>query len=207
MSAEKANKKNIGIILLAAGESSRLGTPKQLLLYADRTLLQHSLQVANSSIANQIIVVLGAYADSIKRGIDHNVADVVINKEWQEGIASSIRLGISTLIQKSPSVEGAVVMVCDQPCITPNVLNHLITAHYTTGKPIITCSYADTYGPPTLFHKNMFPHLLNLKGDVGARSIIRQHANEVEVILFPEGNLDIDTEADYKNITKRESEL
>ncbi len=194
------DKKNIGIILLAAGESSRFGEPKQLLPYAGQTLLQHGLQVANDSIAHPIIVVLGAHADIIKKEINSGSTQVVVNAEWQEGMASSIRCGITALVGISAFTEGAILMVCDQPYINSTLLNILIETHENSSKPIIACSYAETFGPPTLFHKSIFPELLQLKGDVGARSILLQHINEVEVVLFPEGNLDIDTKADYQKL-------
>jgi molybdenum cofactor cytidylyltransferase len=203
----KKSGKNIGVILLGAGASSRLGTPKQLMLYDGQTLLQHSLQVAGSSIAHPVVVVLGAHADTIKRDIDSGDAHIVVNATWQEGMASSIRYGINALVRINPFAEGAVLMVCDQPFVTASLLNDLITARQLSGNPIITCSYAGTFGPPTLFHKSIFPELLQLKGDVGARSILRQHANEVEVISFPEGSLDIDTKEDYQKLSKGNREL
>lgn len=201
MSTEKIKTTNISVILLAAGESSRLGRPKQLLPYDGQTLLQHSLQVANASNAHPIVVVLGAHADAIKGETDNNTAHVVINAEWQEGMASSIRSGIKALVEISPSAEGAILMVCDQPFVTPSLLNDLIAAHHGTGHLIVTCGYENMFGPPTLFHKSMFPELLRLKGDTGARSVLRQHADAVEVIPFPEGNLDIDTAADYQKLS------
>jgi molybdenum cofactor cytidylyltransferase len=205
MSAEKANGKNFGIILLAAGGSSRLGRPKQLLHYDGLTLLQHSIQVAGSSSAYPLIVVLGAQADTIKKEIDSFGVTVIINAEWQEGMASSIRAGINALSDEHPSAEGAILMVCDQPYVTAFLLNDLIVAHHNTGKPIVACSYANTFGPPVLFQKRLFPELLQLKADTGARSVLKQHANEAEIISFPEGALDIDTEVDYQKLKdKRE---
>jgi molybdenum cofactor cytidylyltransferase len=202
MRGEKNLATNIGVILLAAGSSSRLGTPKQLLQYEDETLLQHSLQVARASNVNPIVVVLGAKAELIMSRIDVGSSIVVINDKWQEGMASSIRCGINSLLKESPGIEGAILMVCDQPFIYPDLLLQLITKQQLTGKPIITSSYADTFGPPTLFHKTIFSELLQLKGDVGAKSILRLNASELEFISFPEGVIDIDTDADYQKLSK-----
>jgi molybdenum cofactor cytidylyltransferase len=202
MRGEKNLATNIGVILLAAGSSSRLGTPKQLLQYEDETLLQHSLQVARASNVNPIVVVLGAKAELIMSRIDVGSSIVIINDKWQEGMASSIRCGINSLLKESPGIEGAILMVCDQPFIYPDLLLQLITKQQLTGKPIITSSYADTFGPPTLFHKTIFSELLQLKGDVGAKSILRLHASELEFISFPEGVIDIDTDADYQKLSK-----
>lgn len=203
MTKAKMKGNNIGVILLAAGQSSRLGRPKQLLVYDGSTLLQHSLQVACSSNAHPIVVVLGAQADTIRKELEGTEATLIVNAAWQEGMASSIQVGVKALVQVHPAAEGCILMVCDQPYVTALLLNELITAYQRSGKPIVTCSYSGTFGPPTLFHKSLFSELLQLTGDVGARSILRQHVNDVEVIFFSQGVLDIDTEVDYERI-KRE---
>lgn len=202
METQVKSDQNIGVILLAAGASSRLGTSKQLLAYAGQTLLQHSLQVARDSAASPMVVVLGAQADTIKSEVNHSDAHIVVNADWSEGMASSIRYGVKALLESNPVIEGAILMVCDQPFVTASVLNELIMIHQQTGKPIITCSYAHTYGPPTLFHKSMFSELLQLQGDVGARSILGKHTDAVEMISFPEGTVDIDTPADYQKLSE-----
>ena len=202
MSAEKAKATNIGVILLAAGNSSRLGRPKQLLSFEGETLLQHSLQVASASQAHPIILVLGAQADIIKGDVDKLNLHIIIiqNKGWVEGMASSIRSGIKALTRINPDAEGSILMVCDQPYVTCSLLDKLISVHQRTGKPIIASSYENTFGPPVFFHHSLFDELMRLKGDVGAKSIAQQHADAVEVIPFPEGTYDVDTEADYERI-------
>lgn len=202
MMSAKKNKSNVGVILLAAGDSSRLGAPKQLLLHDGKTLLQNSIQAANASNGHPSVIVLGANADAIKKecyGLD---TSIVVNAHWHEGMASSIRCGIKTLVEVSPSAEGAILMVCDQPYVSASLLNNLIDVFQNSSHPIVTCSYAGIFGPPALFPKRIFPELLQLKGDVGAKNILNKHSKEVEVILFPEGNLDIDTIEDYKKLSK-----
>lgn len=193
---------NIGVVILAAGESSRLGSPKQLLPFEGQTMIQYVVKTAVDSKAKRVIVVLGAKADSIAANIDNKRATVVINDSWQEGMGASIRTGINKLVEVDPDTEGAILMVCDQPEVTSQLINDLIGTHRQTGKPIITCSYADTFGPPTFFHRKIFPDLLQLKGDVGARKILQQHVRDVETIAFPGGHRDIDTKADYEALTK-----
>lgn len=202
MAEIKEHAKKIAVIILAAGASSRLGMPKQLLMYDGKTLLQQMLQVAFDSIARPIIVVLGANENNIKRNMDFNTAHIVVNTDWQQGMASSIRCGIHTLVEADPLVEGVVIMLCDQPYVTTSLLNDLVLAHQKTGKPIVASSYNDTFGAPALFHKNIFPELLQLKGDVGARSIIQQHVNEMDVVVFSKGNIDIDTATDFQELSK-----
>ena len=202
----KTSETNIGIILLAAGSSSRLGRPKQLLSYDGQTLLQHTIQVASDSNAHPVVVVLGAQAEMIRNDIKEIDVNLVDNPDWQEGMASSIRSGINAFTEIAPDAEGMILMVCDQPHVNPSLLNEIITAHKRTGKPIVACSYEKTFGPPVFFHRSLFAELLQLKGDIGARSVVRQHTDEVEVIPFPEGVFDIDTEADFKNLSGRSRE-
>ena len=200
---DKTEGKSIGIIILAAGKSSRLGQPKQLLEYEGQTLLQHSLQVALASDAHPVVVVLGADAVRIKQEVTNDAAHVVENEDWEEGMASSIRCGIKELQQLHTAAEGAIVMVCDQPYVTSALINRLIGIHQETGKPIVSCQYASTVGTPAYFHRSMFPELLQLEGDGGAKGLLLKHAEDLEIVEFPEGNVDIDTEGDYKKL-KRE---
>jgi molybdenum cofactor cytidylyltransferase len=192
-----AAEKNIGIILLAAGGSARLGHPKQLLKFGDRTLLQYSIEAALASRAQTVVVVLGANADQLQREINNEKVQVVVNKKWEEGMASSISCGVSAF---DDLVEGIILMVCDQPYVTADLLNELIDTHQKSGKQIVACSYGNTFGPPVFFHRSLFGELLQLKGDVGARNIVKQHSDLVETIPFPKGTVDIDTEADYQEL-------
>ena len=197
----KTSETNIGVILLAAGSSSRLGRPKQLLSFDAPNLLQHTVQVASDSNAYPVVVVLGAHAEMIRNDIKDFDVNLVDNPDWQEGMASSIRSGINAFTEIAPDAEGMILMVCDQPHVTPSLLNEIITAHKRTAKPIVASSYEKTFGPPVFFHRSLFVELLQLKGDIGARSIVRQHTDEVEVIPFPEGAFDVDTEADVKKLS------
>ena len=187
-----------GIVILAAGASTRLGKPKQLLQYHGKTLLNHAVNEAINAKADAVVVILGKNADLFKNEIDNEKIRVVINKNWEEGMASSVRLGLETLLKIKPYMDAVIFMVCDQPYISSLILNELITAQQKTTKQIVTCNYGETIGPPALFHKKYFRELAKLKGDVGARNIIQQNMNDVTTILFPEGKIDIDTEEDYE---------
>ena len=165
-------------------------------------MLQHAIQIALESTAKTVIVVLGAQAEQIKKVIKGTEAQVVLNTDWQEGMASSIRCGIHSLTETHPDIESTILMLCDQPYVTPTLLNKLITAHQATGKAILASSYDDTTGVPALFHKSIFPGLLQLKGDVGARAIIQQHRGNVEVVAFARGSIDIDTQEDFVDLQR-----
>jgi molybdenum cofactor cytidylyltransferase len=198
------HRNNYGLILLAAGASSRLGTPKQLLPYGGTTLLQHMVQLAAEAFSPQVVVVLGANAGLLEPSLAGTAALVVRNALWEEGMASSIRCGLTALLGLNPGVEGAIFMVCDQPFVSPDLLNELITAHAQTGKGIIACRYGHTLGTPALFDKNFFPQLLQLEGPEGARKIIKQHPASVAAVAFALGAVDIDTPEDWERIGNRQ---
>ncbi len=178
-----------------------MGKPKQLLQYGGKNLLQHILSEAISSYASPVMVVLGANADLVSKEIDKTKVYVIENTEWEEGMASSVRIGLSTLLKTFPSVEAVIFTVCDQPYVSASLLNELINTQVETCKLIVTCNYGEAMGPPALFHKSLFNELMQLKGDAGARKIIQQHKDEVATVLFPKGTIDIDTEADYNALS------
>jgi molybdenum cofactor cytidylyltransferase len=178
-----------------------MGRAKQLLPYKGKSLLEHAVDTANDADANPVIVVLGANAAVLEKEIDEKKVHIVENKEWQEGMASSIRCGLNTLLQIAPSSDAVILMVCDQPFVSASLLNELITTQKNTGKLIVTSQYENTIGPPALFYKTIFPELLKLKGDAGARKIVEQHNNATATVLFTKGNIDIDTEADYNALS------
>lgn len=190
----------VGVLVLAGGGSARLGHPKQLLSYRGTTLLQHSVQEALAAGVGPVIVVLGADAENVKKSLDHPPVKVVINHGWKEGMASSIRCGVQDFQKNYPGVEGLILMVCDQPFIRAALLTELITAHRETGKPVVACSYAGTFGPPVFFHHSLLEELLRLEGDIGARAVVQQHADAVAVIPFPDGAFDVDTNQDVERL-------
>jgi molybdenum cofactor cytidylyltransferase len=191
-----------GIVILAGGASTRLGKPKQLLQYHGKTLLNHAVNEAINAKADAVVVILGKNADLFEGEIDKEQVLVVINKDWEEGMASSVRLGLDTLLKIKPYIDAVIFMVCDQPYVSSSVLNELITRQQKTTKQIVTCNYGESIGPPALFHKKYFRELAKLNGDVGAKNIIQQNINDVATIPFPEGKIDIDTEDDYDALKK-----
>jgi molybdenum cofactor cytidylyltransferase len=186
--------------LLAAGNSTRLGTPKQLLNYKGNSLLQHISSIAVGANASPVIIVVGANANLLLPEIDQGKTHVVLNDHWQQGMASSIIAGLSFLLETNSSTDGVIFMMCDQPFVTVSLLNDLIMTQRQTGKPIVASSYDNIIGAPALFHKSIFPELLNLTGDTGARMIIQRHMTQVATVPFSKGKIDIDTAEDYEKL-------
>jgi molybdenum cofactor cytidylyltransferase len=183
-----------GIVILAAGASTRLGKPKQLLPWQGSTLLQHAVQVARQ-VTDQPVVVLGAHLHQLQAVLDPAAVQIVHNAAWKEGMASSIRSGLTAVMQQSP--EHVIFIVCDQPFVSAALLQELILAHRKTGKSIIASAYSGTLGIPALFDASFFPQLLGLEGDTGAKKIIQQHSEHVYAVPFPMGHIDIDTAEEY----------
>ena len=188
-----------GIIILAAGSSSRLGQPKQNLLYKGKTLLKNAIDTASSSLCKPVIVVLGANADVIKPTIENLPVSILQNEEWREGMASSIRLGITELKKIEPKATSVVLMLCDQPFVNAESINKLVQSQSKKG--IVACAYNDTIGVPVLFDKFYFDELLKLKGQEGAKALLTKYPDDIAKIDFPLGSVDIDTIADYERIS------
>jgi molybdenum cofactor cytidylyltransferase len=194
--------KNCAVIILAAGQSSRLGEPKQLLKYKNKTLLQHAIDTAKQTLIETIIVVLGSNADTILKEIETSAIHVVKNDNWQSGMASAIRCGIQASQTLDATIDAAILMVCDQPFVTSDLLNNLIEKQKETGKPIIASQYGDASGVPAFFHQRLFAELMDLKGDTGAKKIMMQHSDLLVTVSFPKGSIDIDTIDDYDALKK-----
>ena len=186
------------IVVLAAGMSSRLGIPKQLIKYKSKSLLQHAVDTALQTTIRPVIVVLGAYNDAVKKEMNGMEVELIHNEAWQEGMASSLRCGLAGAQKMKPAADGIIFMVCDQPYVDKALLDSLLLAQNETGLPIVASSYENNLGTPALFHKFFFAGLMELKGDTGARKLIKQHENLVATVAFPRGIIDIDTTTDYE---------
>jgi molybdenum cofactor cytidylyltransferase len=176
-----------------------MGTCKQLLTYEGRSLLRHTAEIAVSSRASTTIVVLGAHATRLKAELAGLPLRVTENLLWEEGMGSSIRAGVSEL---PSTVAGVIIMLCDQPLVSRELLNTMIEAYRSSGKGIVACEYEGTQGVPALFDRPFFPALMSLSGSIGAKDLIAGSPGEVQRIPFPEGSIDIDTPADHSRVRR-----
>ena len=193
---------NTGIIILAAGSASRFGGIKQLLQFNKKTLIEHVIDEATNAELNPVVVVTGAYADEVSKKIDNKKIAIVFNEHWETGMASGIITGLQKALKVNNAIENIIIAVCDQPYISSILFQQLSDKKKESGKSIVASSYAGTLGTPALFSKKYFNELLNLKGDEGAKSLIRKYNNETTFVLFKKGNIDVDTQKDYEELLK-----
>lgn len=193
-----------GVLIVAAGESKRLGTPKQILQFEGQSLLNRLVSIVTDAVAYPITIVLGAEAAAIQAQLPDDSLHVVINEEWKEGMGSSIRVGLKQMIDTDPDMDGVMILVCDQPFIKSESIQSLIQMQQSTGLPMAACFYEGIVGTPALFHQSMFSDLLKLAGDTGAKKIMKDKLDNVAKLNFEKGVIDIDTMEDYQKIIQGE---
>ena len=188
---------NIQHLLLAAGASQRMGKPKQLLPWAEGTLIEHQIHILLET-NHKVSVVLGAYADKISEVIEKFPIDIYTNKDWENGMGTSISYGLKMLIEKHPKVDAVLISLIDQPLIKSTHFKKMIDV-FQPGENEIIVSYSEKgwSGSPVLFDKVYFKELLKLKGDEGAKRIVQKYRNSVKLIDGGESLTDIDTHQVY----------
>jgi len=176
-------------IVLAAGASSRFGSPKQLIRFEGRPLIQRVIAGATELTGPAVSVVLGAYAAEIASTLPPGSASIIINRDWQEGIASSIRAAVARL---PGACDGALLLLADQPLVGSHSLNRLAAAWRRQPRSIIASRYGAVTGVPAIFPRWCFADLATLRGDQGARILLRRYADHVVRMANPEAEVDID---------------
>jgi molybdenum cofactor cytidylyltransferase len=181
------------IILLAAGCSSRLGRPKQLLPYGKCTLLRHAADTAVAAGLGPVMVVLGAVENECRTELLGLPVTILSNPTWEEGMGGSIAVAARHLDEAQ--CRAAIVMLCDQPGITPGVLCALARYHRHMDKSIVASKCDRVLGPPALFASQHFQQLRRLRGQQGASALFQTEPG-ISSLVCPEAAWDIDTEAD-----------
>jgi molybdenum cofactor cytidylyltransferase len=206
----------IGIVILAAGASTRMGQPKQLLPYQGCSLVRRAATIAIASACKPVIVVVGANADRVVPELAQLDIAIVHNADWHQGMSTSLRIGITHLLTLNQDIQATVLMVCDQPHLSTAVLNQLVDTYLAPSHPvpkrdlkpdlkplIVAAQYGNVIGVPALCDRALFPELMTLQGDKGARLLIQRYAAQTQVVSFPEGAIDIDTPTDYQHLSSQ----
>ena len=198
-------------VILAAGSSSRLGTPKQLLRYRAETLLHRAVRLALEAGLHPVHVVLGSNASAVGEALAdlRSRVTTVVNNDWQAGMGSSLARGIASLpaatvagpvpdrgAASDPSPGAALVLVTDQPHVSRALLAAIAAAFRTGGAELVASRYASgAIGVPALFARRHFRELTRVTGDRGARALFTRYRGDLVTVAFPDGDLDIDTPA------------
>lgn len=196
----ESNGGGVGAIILAAGSSSRMGSPKQILQFLGKSLLRRAALAALGAGCGPVVVVTGANAELSRRELDGLDVLEVLNTLWETGMASSIRAGVEGLISADADVYAAVLLLCDQPHVTADVISNLVAAHQATGRPVIASTYGGSFGVPALFSRALFAELAQLEGAAGAKQVIKRYASEAHLLPFRGGEVDVDTPDDFSRL-------
>jgi CTP:molybdopterin cytidylyltransferase MocA len=182
----------IGCALLAAGSSTRLGRPKQLLAIAGKPLVRHVLEQLQAAELTRYAVVLGSSAEQVGASLAANGCDLLDNPAWAEGITASIR--VATSWARAHQLAALLLAVCDQPRLTPEHVRALCEAHKRQGATVAS-GYAGTRGIPAIFGASWYSRLEALAGDRGAGALLRNAASVI-LLDWPDGAFDVDTPED-----------
>ena len=188
-------------VVLAAGQSRRLGTPKQLLELDGVSLLSLAVERARAA-SSRVAVVVGAASERIVPAVSETAAHVVHNPHWREGIASSLRAAVACL---PANCTGVLVLLTDQPAVPADRVQELVAAWRRDPDRVVASRYAGTLGVPAILPRRLFASVAALQGDRGAGVLIAAEAAEVIAVAVPEAELDIDTEADWERFRTRAS--
>jgi molybdenum cofactor cytidylyltransferase len=187
-------------IILAAGESRRLGRPKQLEPWGDKNLLSHVVARTREFPVDEVWVVLGYDTERILSETELGDAGVIENPEWEEGIASSIRVGLDALTRLS-RCDRALIVLGDQPSVDNEVVEELMSSHARAGHPVSVPKYRYSWGNPVLVDRSIWPRLMSLEGDEGAQRLWQAHPEWVNEVWFSDlGPRDVDTETDVVDL-------
>lgn len=197
-----ANRQRSGVaaIVLAAGMSRRMGSPKQLLRLGGRTLLQRVLENVRGSRVDEIVLVLGAAAEEIRKQVATGGVSVILNPDFQQGMGTSLRTGLAAV---GPQAQAVLVVLADQPFVLPSTLDQLIAVHHSEKPQIVIPMYRGFRGNPVLLERSVFPELMHLAGDVGCRAIFGSHTSGILKVAVDDPGilLDIDSAEDWKNLS------
>jgi molybdenum cofactor cytidylyltransferase len=186
-------------IVLAAGASTRFGSAKQLVRIGDRPLLSLMAGRAGEVVGHALLVILGAQAAELAPLLKHSSGSVVVNRDWREGLASSVRAGIARL---PPSCAGVMLVLADQACVTADDLRRLAGAWRRQPLGVAAAQYGGTVGAPAIFPRHLFSELSELRGDSGARVLLKRHADSLVRVPMTSAAFDLDTPDDLLELNK-----
>ena len=184
---------HVHVVVLAAGASTRFGSAKQLIRVNGRPLMLSAVSRAVELAGHSVTVVLGAHAAELAPLLRHSPASVAVNRDWTEGIASSIREGVS---HAPMTADGVLIMLADQAAVTTEDLRRLAGLWRRDTSSIAAAQYAGAVGVPAIFPRWSFRELTELRGDRGAQVLLQRHVDRLARLAMPSAELDIDRPED-----------
>ena len=175
-----------------------MGRSKQLLEINGEAMLCKCVKIALTANPDNVVVVLGANEKHHREVIEKFPVKIISNHFWKTGMGSSIKTGLNYLLQSGSELDAVIILVCDQPSLSSEHLQRLTDTFTGTQKPIVASAYANSSGVPVLFGRSFFSNLLLLPDDQGAKKLVQQFPERVELVDFPEGADDLDTEEDLQ---------
>lgn len=184
---------SIGCLILAAGESKRMGQPKQLLKWENQTFIEHTFNIAQLSGFEEIKIVLGAFSEKILPAVKNLKADILINHEWEKGMGSSLKFGLKEFYNET----GILVLLVDQPLIKPGYLQKMAN-FFLSQKPLaVVSNYENNPGPPAIFSSSLIRKILKLDENNGAQKLLKKHIDEVIIMPTTQDLKDFDFPEDF----------
>lgn len=199
MRTGKGSQCPVGAIVLAAGGSARMGRPKQLLPIDGQPMVRRVTEAVCELGLAQVVVVVGAQAGAVTHALEGLPVEITLNEGWTLGLSGSMKIGLRAL---EPEVQGALLILADQPALTPDLLQMLVTRYQVTRAPIVAPVFRGRRGNPVLFDRMLFPELLAVEGDQGGRKVITRYKEQVESVEVDQAAvlLDVDTQQDYEQV-------
>jgi len=187
-----------GVIVLAAGQASRMGSPKQLLQWRGQTLLRRLLVEIQEAELPQTVVVTGAFQHAVRAEARALLTDVVHNADWQVGMGSSIQCGLRYLLQRYPGLSAVLILLVDQPLVDRKHIGAFLSAIQQHPDKLLAAGYHDTVGVPALLPRAFFPALMTMPADKGAKALFYRYRSDLQVLPCPQAAIDVDTPDDWE---------
>jgi len=199
MGSEEMDHGQVAAIVLAAGGSSRMGQPKQLLPFRGQPMVRWAVDAVCSAGLAQVVVVVGAHAQAVVGALAGLPVELVLNPAWPEGMSTSLRAGLNAVRSE---IQAVLIVLADQPTLTPDLVGALLARYWTSGAPIVAPFYGGRHGNPVLFDRALFPELAAVEGDRGGRLLLSKYHEQVAQVEVEDAALlvDVDTYRDYERI-------
>jgi molybdenum cofactor cytidylyltransferase len=188
----------VGIVILAAGASTRMGAPKQILPVFGTTMIKHLVNETFETKCDPITIVVGANKDKVVPELKNMPIAIIDNPAWATGMGSSIKMGLVGTYMVAKDIDALIFMTTDMPYVNTDLLDKLVKkAIANPNKNMVACKYSNTLGIPVLFKKPRFEDILDLKPAEGAKYLLKKYRDEVVYVDFELGKIDLDTKEQY----------